>query len=478
MATPIGPASRDSGGPQGVSDTLCFTLVQPSLECTGDRTAQHRRSKDERHDGIKHVRKTRVADGVLGGAWFRPFPKAILLVLSICSRQSVGIGNYAAEAVPVMAELQPRNSSAGYRLIEGDDGVVLTLRGDWTVLNIGAVASRLEHDLADRHSTTALDVRELGRIDSAGAYLLKQALKTPEAFRDCGRDDLSRLFDLVEPVVEDTPRIDQQTGSMRTIFVRIGMAVEGAGLEAYRMMDFGGRLVVALGRTLSHPHRLRLTPLFAVMEEAGVNGIPIVMTMCFFIGAIVALVGANLLTTLGVSVFTVQLVGVAILREFGVVIAAILFAGRSASAFAAQIGSMRMNQEVDAMQVMGVDQFDALVVPRVVAALLMLPLLAFCGDIGGIFGGLLVSWATMSINPVFFFRRMVETVNITHFWIGMSKAPFLALMISAAGCRHGLATGGDTESLGRRVTTAVVQSVFMIIMFDAIFAVIFMELDL
>ena len=236
-------------------------------------------------------------------------------------------------------------------------------------------------------------------------------------------------------------------------------------------------MVLAFGRTARHPRRLRLTSLFSVMEQAGINAIPIVMTMTFFIGAVIALVGANILSDLGVSVYTVELVDVAILREFGAVIAAILLAGRSASAFAAEIGSMRMNQETDAMQVMGVDRFDALVVPRILAALLMLPMLTFCADIGGLVGGMLVSWATMGINPVFFVQRTLEMVTLTQFWLGMVKAPFLAIVIAAAGCRHGLAVGGDVASLGRAVTRAVVQSIFLIIMFDAIFAVIFRVLD-
>lgn len=214
------------------------------------------------------------------------------------------------------------------------------------------------------------------------------------------------------------------------------------------------------------------------MQDTGINALPIVFIMTFFIGAMIALVGTNLLTTLGVEVFTIQLVGVAILREFGVVITAILLSGRSASSFAAQIGSMRMNQETDAMQVMGVDRFDALVIPRILAALLMMPLMTFCADMGGIAGGLLVSWATIDISPALFIQRTLETVDIKHFWIGMCKAPFLALVIAAAGCRHDLMVGGDVQSLGRNVTSAVVQSVFMVIMFDAIFAVIFMLLDL
>ena len=211
-----------------------------------------------------------------------------------------------------------------------------------------------------------------------------------------------------------------------------------------------------------------MTPLVAVMEQAGIDSIPIVMTMTFFIGAVIAMVGSHLLTNMGIGVYTVELVVAAVLREFGVVIAAILLAGRTASAFAAELGSMRMNQETDALQVMGVDQFDALVVP----------LMTFCADMGGILGGISVTWGMMDINPVFFAERTLQTVNLTQFWLGIVKAPFLAIIIAASGCRKGLSVGGDVASLGRAVTSAVVQSIFLLIMFDALFAVVFLVLDL
>jgi phospholipid/cholesterol/gamma-HCH transport system permease protein len=202
------------------------------------------------------------------------------------------------------------------------------------------------------------------------------------------------------------------------------------------------------------------------------------MTLNFFIGAVVALVGASLLASLGFAVMTIQLVGVAVLREFAVLFTGILLAGRSASSFAAQIGSMKMAQEIDAMRVLGVDPFHALVLPRIGALMVMMPVLIFAAMIAGIAGGLIICWTMLDMSPIFFFERMHETVSIRHFWIGMSKAPLLALLIGMAGCRHGLFVGGDIESLGARVTSAVVQSIFMIIVFDALFAIVFMELHL
>lgn len=350
----------------------------------------------------------------------------------------------------------------------------LLLTGDWIAPSLGSLVDRLVKNTRGI-PIHAIDTSGLGRIDSAGVLALITAVPDQSLWQSSEREDIRRLANLIGSSKEP---VSGTTGRGPGFLVRAGMAVEDTVQEAYRNLDFFGRLIFTLGRALTHPHRLRIVPLFAMMEAVGISAIPIVVMMTFFIGAVIALVGANLLTTLGVSVFSVQLVGVAILREFGAVIAAILLAGRSASSFAAALGSMRMNQEVDAMQVMGVDRFDALVVPRVMAALLMLPLMTFCADIGGIVGGQLVSWVTMGITPVFFYHRLLDTVSINHFWIGMSKTPLLALIVSTAGCRHGLNVGGSTESLGKQVTAAVVQSIFLIILIDAVFAVIFMVLDL
>jgi phospholipid/cholesterol/gamma-HCH transport system permease protein len=351
----------------------------------------------------------------------------------------------------------------------------LVAYGDWTVSLLSGVAEQIG---ARPIRGAELDVSQIGEIDTAGAFALARLTGGVASLRCTGREDLVRLAALIDRSGEMEPPPRSGPSGLFGFFVRTGERVETLWHEAYGSMVFAGRLTLTLGHTLAAPRRLRLTPLFAMMEAVGVNALPIVFTMTFFIGAVIALVGANLLTTLGVSVFTVELVGVAILREFGVVIAAILLAGRSASSFAAELGSMRMNQETHAMQVMGVDRFHALVVPRVLAALLMMPILTFVADIGGLVGGLLVSWITMDLSPTFFISRLIETVELRHFWIGMSKAPFLALLIAAIGCRQGLLVEGDTQSLGRHVTAAVVHAIFLIIMFDAIFAVIFMVLDL
>jgi phospholipid/cholesterol/gamma-HCH transport system permease protein len=370
--------------------------------------------------------------------------------------------------------------SASYRIVATGVGQTVALAGDWTSLTLGPEAAGFGEALPAKAEGLHLDLSALGRVDTAGAYaMLRSAPAGLAAAAALARPDLVRLFELVRPAVdEQAAAAAPRPAGLMQFFERIGRALVAFKQEAWRASVFAGRVVSALGSAIRHPSRVRAVSLAHAMEAAGTSALPIICVMNFFIGAVVALVGTNLLASLGVAVFTVQLVGVAVLREFGVLITAILLAGRSASSFAAQIGSMKMNQETDAMQVIGVSEIDALVIPRVLAMLLMMPLLVFAAMVAGILGGLIVSWLALDMSPIFFFERMRETVSVRHFWIGMSKVPLLAFLIAMAGCRHGLSVGGDVESLGERVTMAVVQAIFVIILFDAIFAVIFMELNL
>jgi phospholipid/cholesterol/gamma-HCH transport system permease protein len=229
---------------------------------------------------------------------------------------------------------------------------------------------------------------------------------------------------------------------------------------------------------IADPRRIRWAPTVSLMERAGLDAMPIVATTNFFVGATIAFLGANLLSQFGATVFSVELIGVGVLREFGVLITAVILAGRSASSFAAELGAMKMQQEIAAMQVMGVDPYEALILPRFMAMLIMMPLLVFVAMVAGLVGGILVIWAVLNLSPAFFFERLLSNVGVTHFWTGMVKAPVLAIVIAAIGCRQGFEVGGDVEQLGRRVTTAVVQALFAIIILDAAFALLFMELDI
>jgi phospholipid/cholesterol/gamma-HCH transport system permease protein len=250
------------------------------------------------------------------------------------------------------------------------------------------------------------------------------------------------------------------------------------GINIYDSIVFNGHLLIAVARAVRAPRKIRWAAVVGLAERAGLDAMPIVAVTTFFIGAVIGMVGANMLAKFGAQVFAVELIGIGVLREFNILITALLLAGRSASSFAAEIGSMKMNQEIDAMVVLGVDPFDALVLPRFLALLMTIPLLTFIATLAGLAGGLVVSWAALGLAPAAFFQRLVDNVGATHFWVGMSKAPVMAVVIAGIGCRQGLEVGGDVESLGRRVTAAVVHAIFAAIMIDAVFALIYMELNI
>jgi phospholipid/cholesterol/gamma-HCH transport system permease protein len=365
--------------------------------------------------------------------------------------------------------------AAAFR-IESNAGVNrLVLIGDWTAIALGRIGEKLTAELRDR-KIGALDLSQLGRFDTTGAFTVLKATGDSlpkDAFAE--RPQAQRIFDLVAGVKTDRPPSAPRPDPIQKTLEKIGRGVAHLGVEIYRGLAFNGHLLAATGRALANPRRIRWAAWFDLIERAGLDALPIVAVTTFFIGAVVAFLGADLLQQFGASVFAVELIAVAVMREFSVVITGVLLSGRSSSSFAAEIGAMKMNQEVDAMRVLGVDPFDALVLPRVVALLVMTPLLTFVGDISGLFGGALVVWNKLDLSPAFFIERINQNVSAQHFWVGLSKAPVFALVVAAIGCRQGLAVGGDVESLGRRVTSAVVQAIFSIIFIDAVFALIYME---
>jgi phospholipid/cholesterol/gamma-HCH transport system permease protein len=365
---------------------------------------------------------------------------------------------------------------ASFKIDKSGGSTRVALSGDWTALGLGRAGGRLASALKGVEGAE-IDAADLGRFDSVAAYALVEAAPNLTPPKD--RSDVARLLDFVaaaRPKTEVAPL--GRLNPTYAMLVRAGMGVEKIGEDLFQTLAFLGRLLTTLGRVALDPRRIRLAPTVSLMERAGLDALPIVAMTNFFIGATVAFLGASLLTQFGASVFTVELIGVAMLREFGVLITAVLLAGRSASSFAAELGAMKMNQEVDAMQVMGVDPFEALVLPRFIALLAMTPLLTFVAMVSGLMGGLLVTWAVLDLSPSFFLQRLLDNVGVVNFYLGLVKSPVMAVVIAAIGCRQGLEVGGDVEQLGRRVTTAVVQAIFSIIVLDAVFALIFMELNL
>ncbi|MEW5686176.1 MAG: MlaE family lipid ABC transporter permease subunit [Pseudomonadota bacterium] len=374
------------------------------------------------------------------------------------------------------------DKAAAFQLETATDRPTAVLTGDWTARCMGGAGQELHRALSGQ-SGVALDLTRVGRLDTAGANAMIRAAGAGFSLEQVkARPESRRLLELVDNAIRVEPVVRREPVGFHEMTIRIGKGVMDVGVEFIDTMGFFGHLIVVAFRALVNlfvaPKRIRWAPIFTQMERAGLDAIPIVAVTTFFIGAVVALLGVNMLRQFGAEVFVVELIGVAVLREFNIVITAVLLAGRSASAFAAELGSMKMQQEVDAMRVMGVDPFEGLVLPRFLALLLTIPLLTFVATLAGLLGGLMITWTTLGLGPTFFLQRIVDNVGVTHFWIALSKAPVMAGVVASIGCRQGLLTGGDVQSLGKRVTAAVVHAIFSIIMIDAVFALIFMELDI
>ena len=259
---------------------------------------------------------------------------------------------------------------------------------------------------------------------------------------------------------------------------RIGRSTINAYREAIGLVAFTGQLLETLFWILMRKRKLRMTATVFHLEQAGLDALPIVALLSFMVGSVIAFLGANLLADFGAAVLTVELVAFSFLREFGVLLAAILLAGRSGSAFAAQIGMMKANEEIDAIRALGMDPIELLVMPRTLALLIALPLLTLVGMVTGILGGALVCTIALDISPSLFITRLHDATEFRHFFVGMVKAPVFAFLIALTGCRQGLNVSGSAESVGRSTTTAVVQAIFLVIMFDALFALMFREMAL
>jgi len=257
------------------------------------------------------------------------------------------------------------------------------------------------------------------------------------------------------------------------VIVELGKATIDACDEGRRLLSFVGQIVIAFGRVLVRPRRLRLTSLTHHLELVGVDALPIVGLISFLIGIVLAYQGAEQLRAFGAEIFTIDLLAVSVLREIGILLTAIVVAGRSGSAFTAQLGTMQVNEEIDALQTLGLDPVEVLVLPRLLALMIALPLLAFFADLMALLGGGLMAVFVLDIPPVQFLNQLERAATPAMFWAGMSKAPLFAFLIGMVGCYEGMTVRGSAESVGRQTTRAVVVGIFLVIVFDALFSILF-----
>ena len=358
---------------------------------------------------------------------------------------------------------------------------VLRLSGDLSVQTLGRLEPVLAREPAE--GSLRLDLSEIGRFDTAGAWAIAQLEARMQAaggsLELAGADPRQRQ--LLETVTQALPELPTEAPRRRSLIDRLealGRATVSAVLFLAELAHVLGLFLARLARVIVHPSRLRLTALVAHCQDVGWRAIPIVALMAFLIGVVLAFQGSVQLRQFGAEVFVVDLIAISILRELGILLTAIIVAGRTASAFTAAIGSMKMREEIDAMQTLGIDPAEALFLPRILALLLMLPILGVVANVMGLLGGLVMSWIELGISPAMFMTRLVEGTSVDHVIVGMVKAPVFAIIIGVVGVHGGMKVQSNAESLGRMTSASVVTAIFTVIVADALFSIFFARLGM
>jgi phospholipid/cholesterol/gamma-HCH transport system permease protein len=361
-------------------------------------------------------------------------------------------------------------------------GDILELRpgGSWTAPNVatlealsGAVTAQI-----DRSRTVRLDMAGVRELDTLGAWLLeKMSRRATFAGRRADvvgvADNYAGLIEEVRQVNRHNPAPAPAPNPVLATMSDVGRSAVDATEDLTVFLQMLGSLFLAIFGVLRRPKSLRLTSLFYQLYKVGWQAIPIIVLITFLIGAIIAQQGIFHFRKFGADSYVVDMVGILVLRELGVLIVAIMVAGRSGSAYTAELGSMKMREEIDALSTMGLDPVEVLILPRIVALVCALPILTFVGSMAALYGGGLVAWFYGGMGPAIFIARLHDAVSVTSFEVGMIKAPFMALVIGVVACSEGLRVKGSAESLGKQTTTSVVKSIFLVIVLDGLFAIFF-----
>ncbi|MBL8671360.1 MAG: ABC transporter permease [Alphaproteobacteria bacterium] len=367
--------------------------------------------------------------------------------------------------------------SAALAARRAPDGTLeLALAGRWTLASLAAVDAALREAAAAAPARARIDLAAVEAMDAAGAWLVwrtEQALGAAGTAVVTAPGGHAHILSVVRqsgsaPCEERPPE-----RSLAAFFARVGAGTIAAAQHGRELLGFFGLCCVYLARTAARPGRLRLGAVTTTLERAGLDALPIVGLLCFLIGVVLAYQSVDQLARFGAEQLTVNVLGISVLREFGVLITAVIVAGRSASAFCAQIGSMVANQEVDAMRALGLDPIDVLVVPRVVALVVAMPLLTFYADMAALLGGGMFVVLRLEMTPGQFIEILADAIRTNTFVVGLVKAPVFGGTIALIGCYEGLRVFGGADAVGRQTTQAVVASIFFVIVLDAAFSIIF-----
>lgn len=362
-------------------------------------------------------------------------------------------------------------NAADFELREEENGALsLHFSGILTVQNAGELDSKLRKLDSE---ITLIDLSAIDEIDTIGAWLIERTAQDKDAKIINASNTAQRLLAQVSAVNQEQLPAEKNLSPPMRILSEVGQSVVFATSTMFAFIAFIGQVVMSGFAVLFNPKRMRFNALIMRFEMVGLRALGIIGLMSFLIGIVIAQQGAVQLQQFGAEVFTINLIGRLTFRELGVLMTAIMIAGRSGSAFAAQIGTMKITEEVDAMRTIGVSPIEALVLPRTLATILWMPLLGFYASILAVVGGGLLCWVALEIPPTTFIQRLREVTPMTDFYIGLIKAPVFGAIIAMAGCFQGLQVSGNAEEVGKRTTAAVVQAIFLVIVLDAFFAVFF-----
>ncbi len=365
-----------------------------------------------------------------------------------------------------------------------EDRLELELGGEWRALEDAQVRAALAAVSFGDARRVSVSTARLAALDLTGAWRLREWVRRAESaglevtFTDAAPDQLRLIEATLAGAGDGGAEAPPALPAAERSLALLGRHAVALAADAFAALAFLGRLSVTAVRALGRPRTVRPVSVARHIYDTGVTAIPIVALIAFLISVIIAYMSAEQLKSFGAEIFVVDLVTIGVLRELGVLLTAIIVAGRSASAFAAEIGSMRLDEEVDALEACGVDPFEALVLPRVLGLVIALPLLTVIADLVGIAGGAVLCGYLLHMPLPQYIGRVSQSISSTTFWVGMIKAPVFALLIALAGAHRGMQVRGSSRELGRLTTVAVVQAIFLVILADALFAILFMELGI
>ena len=375
------------------------------------------------------------------------------------------------------------SSTAWVKIDRKGASLLITGGGSWVATSVGQIDEPLRNIDFSAIKSCTINLQEASTFDISGAWLIERMVRALKKlgvnYQIQSKDEhLNAILKLIEKYGYEK-KIEFNPTSPLVFWIQdIGRHAKKLSIDAIGMTAFLGQLFLTFLVCFRHPSKFRIVPIVAIFNRVGLNAVPIISLIAFLIGVVLIYQGAFQLRKFGAEIYTVDLLAISLLREIGILLTAIIVAGRSGSAFAAQLGTMKLNQEIDALKTFGLDPMEVLVVPRVIALVLAMPMLAIIADFIGLAGGAIMSYVTLDITIDQYLEQLLQSFGPSSFWIGIIKAPVFGFIIAMVGCYEGMQVQGGAVSVGTKTTKAVVEAIFLVIVMDAIFSILFTKMDL